>query len=217
MDFAAARINMVESQIRTNRVIEPRIVQALGAVPRELFVSKPMRAFAYVDEDLDVGGGRVVMKPLVLAKLLVAAGIKESDVVLNIGDSTGYVTAVLARLAQTVVSIEADLDVVARSGQALTTLGVDNAAVLQGAYAAGYPAQAPFDVIFLSGAVSEIPAELRRQLADGGRLVAVVDGGRGVGRGTVVVRVGDSWGSRVAFDGTTARLPVPAGRPGFCF
>ncbi|MBF0325767.1 MAG: protein-L-isoaspartate O-methyltransferase [Alphaproteobacteria bacterium] len=217
MDFAAARFNMVESQIRTNRVIEPRIVRALGAVPREMFVSKPMRAFAYVDEDLDVGAGRVVMKPLILAKLLEAAGIKDSDVVLNIGDCTGYVTAVLARLAQTVVSIEADPEMVARSGQTLTSLGVDNAAVVQGPYGGGYPAQAPFDVIFLSGAMAEIPVELRRQLADGGRLVGVVDDGKGVGRGTVLVRVGDSWGSRVVFDGTTARLPMPAAKPVFRF
>jgi protein-L-isoaspartate(D-aspartate) O-methyltransferase len=210
MDFAAARFNMVENQIRTNRVSDPRVLAALSDIPREVFVSKPMRSFAYVDEDLPVGGGRFVIEPLVLARLLVAAGIRPSDVVLNVGDATGYATAVLSRLAQTVVSLEADPEWAARSAQTLSGLGIDNAAVVQGAFDAGCPGQAPFDVIMLSGAVDEVSPHLRRQLADGGRLVAMIGAGRGVSRGVMVVRVGDTWGQRVLFDATTGRLPSAA-------
>jgi protein-L-isoaspartate(D-aspartate) O-methyltransferase len=217
MDFAAARSNMVENQIRTNRVIDPRVTAALSEVPREAFVSKAMRGFAYVDADLDIGGGRHILSPLALARLLVAASIKPGDVVLNIGDASGYSTALLAKLAQTVVSLEADAEWVARSSQALTGQGIDNAAVVQGGFEAGYPAQAPFDVIFLSGGVSEISASLRRQLADGGRLVAMVDRGQGVGRGTLVVRVGDTWGQRTLFDMAATCLPKRAAKPVFVF
>jgi protein-L-isoaspartate(D-aspartate) O-methyltransferase len=217
MNFAAARFNMVECQIRTNRVSDPRVLAALKDVPREVFVSKPMRSFAYVDEDLDVGGGRFVIEPLVLARLLEAAEIKPSDVVLNIGDATGYSTAVLSRLAQTVVALESDPDWVVRSSQSLTALNIDNAAVVGGALLAGCPAQAPFNVIVLSGAVDSIPQDLRRQLADGGRLVGVVGSGTCLGKAVLVVRVGDTWGQRNLFDASTAALPVPKGKPTFVF
>ena len=207
MNFSAARYNMVECQIRTNRVIEPSVVRALAEVPRENFVPKPMRGFAYVDEDLALGGGRSLIQPLVLARLIEAAGIASTDVVLNIGDASGYSTAILSKLAQTVVSLECDAELVSKSTAALNDLGIDNAAVVQGTLDQGYPAQAPYDVIIFSGAVGEIPSSICRQLTDGGRLAAVVDGGRGMGRGTLVVRVGDTWGRRQLFDAKVARLP----------
>ena len=207
MDYTAARQNMVESQIRTNRVLDPAITAALAETPREMFVPKPMRGFAYVDEDLDVGGGRFIMEPLVLARLLVGAAIKPTDVVLNIGDATGYATAVVAKLAQTVVSLECDPEWTSRSSQALTDQGIDNAAVVQGALDHGYPAQAPYDVILFTGGVTEIPAAICRQLADGGRLAGVILGASGVGRGTLIVRVGDTFGRRVLFDASTPLLP----------
>ena len=217
MNFAAARANMIESQIRTNRVIDPAVVGALARVPRETFVPKPMRGFAYVDEDLDLGGGRFIIEPLALARLLEAAMIAPTDVVLNIGDATGYSTAVLSKLAQTVVSLECDGEWVGKSTAALNELAIDNVAVVQGALDQGYPAQAPYDVILFSGAVSEVPASICRQLSEGGRLVAIVDGGRGVGRGVLVVRVGDTWGRRQLFDARIPLLPGFAAKVGFVF
>lgn len=207
MDYAAARINMVENQIRANRVGDPGVIRALAEIPRELFVPKPMRGFAYVDDDLDVGGGRFIIEPLVLARLLAEARIKPTDVVLSIGDATGYSTAVTARLAQTVVALECDGDWANRATQSLNDLGIDNAAVVLGRLEKGYPAQAPYDVIVVAGAVAELPMDLCRQLGDGGRLVAVVNSTPGLGRGTLVVRVGDSWGRRVLFDAATPVLP----------
>lgn len=216
MDYTAARHNMVENQIRTNRVIDPAVVAALAEVPREVFVPKAMRGFAYVDEDLDVGGGRFILEPLTVARLLIATGIKPTDVVLNIGDATGYVTAVVSKLAQTVVALESDADWAGRATQSLTDLGVDNAAVVRGPLEQGYAAQAPYDVILLSGAVAEIPAALCRQLADGGRLAGVV-GASGVGKGTLVVRVGDTFGRRALFDAVTPVLPGFQAKPKFVF
>lgn len=216
MDYTAARHNMVENQIRTNRVIDPAVVAALAEVPREVFVPKAMRGFAYVDEDLDVGGGRFILEPLTVARLLIAAGIQPTDVVLNIGDATGYVTAVVSKLAQTVVALESDADWAGRATQSLTDLGVDNAAVVRGPLEQGYAAQAPYDVILLSGAVAEIPAALCRQLADGGRLAGVV-GASGVGKGTLVIRVGDTFGRRALFDAVTPVLPGFQAKPKFVF
>lgn len=216
MDYTAARHNMVENQIRTNRVIDPAVVAALAEVPREVFVPKAMRGFAYVDEDLDVGGGRFILEPLTVARLLIATGIQPTDVVLNIGDATGYVTAVVSKLAQTVVALESDADWAGRATQSLTDLGVDNAAVVRGPLEQGYAAQAPYDVILLSGAVAEIPAALCRQLADGGRLAGVV-GTSGVGKGTLVVRVGDTFGRRALFDAVTPVLPGFQAKPKFVF
>lgn len=217
MDYTAARHNMVESQIRTNRIIDPAVTAALAEIPREVFVPKPMRGFAYVDEDLDVGGGRFILEPLVLARLLVGAGIRPTDVVLNIGDATGYATAVVSKLAQTVVALESDPEWAVRAGQSLSDLGIDNAAVVQGALDQGYAAQAPYDVILFSGAVTEVPVAICRQLADGGRLVGVVATTPGVGKGALVVRVGDTFGRRVLFDAVTPLLPGFQPKPKFVF
>jgi protein-L-isoaspartate(D-aspartate) O-methyltransferase len=217
MDYLAARHNMVESQIRTNRVTDPAVTGALAAVPREAFVPKALRGIAYVDEDLDVGGGRTVIEPLVLARMLQAAAIRPTDVVLNIGDATGYATAVIAKLAQTVVALECDPEWAAHAGATLSELGVDNAAVVAGELDKGYAAQAPYDVIVFSGAVSEIPQTICRQLADGGRLVTVVDEGAGPGKGILVVRVGESYGRRQLFEAGTALLPGFQPKPKFVF
>jgi protein-L-isoaspartate(D-aspartate) O-methyltransferase len=217
MDFNAARLNMVENQVRTNRVDDAAVLGALAAIPREVFLSKPMRGFAYVDDDLDLGGGRALIKPLVLARLLQGAGIKPSDVVLNIGDASGYSTAVLSKIASTVVSLESDAEWAGRQTAALAELGVDNAAVVQGPLDQGFPAQAPYNVIVFSGAVSEIPANICRQLADGGRLLAVVESAPGVGKGTLVVRVGDTYGRRVLFEAAVPLLPGFQRKPAFVF
>ncbi|HSV28091.1 MAG TPA: protein-L-isoaspartate O-methyltransferase, partial [Candidatus Omnitrophota bacterium] len=171
----------------------------------------------YVDDDIDIGNGRYLMEPLVLARLLQGAAIKPTDVVLNIGDATGYTTAVISKLAQTVVALEADGEWAGRATACLTELAIDNAAVVQGSLVQGYPAQAPYDVIVFSGSVGEIPAAISRQLVDGGRLVAVVRPGRGAGTGTLVVRAGDTFGRRPLFDACTPALPGFEARQAFVF
>lgn len=218
MDYAGARFNMVENQIRTNKVHDLQVAGAISSTPREAFLPKAMRGFAYVDEDVSIGGGRYLIEPLVLARLLQAAAVQPTDVVLAIGDATGWASAVLAKLASTVVVLEADTDLAGRATQALSDQGIDNVAYVAGDVTAGYSAQAPYDVIVYLGAVGDIPAGLCRQLSDGGRLVAVVDSGtRGAGKVVQVVRVGDTFGRRPLFDASTPYLPGMAPKPGFVF
>ncbi|MBM3600119.1 MAG: protein-L-isoaspartate O-methyltransferase [Alphaproteobacteria bacterium] len=216
-DFAAARLNMVEGQIRTNRVTDPVLIDALLAVPRELFVPPSLRSIAYVDEDLPLGRGRYLMEPVVLARMLQVASITPSEAVLDIGCASGYSTAVIAKLAGSVVAIDADAELVKRANQILSELGADNAAVVQADTAQGYARQAPYNVVVLGGAVDFVPDAITDQLVDGGRLVAVVRDEGGVGRATLMTRVGSSVSSRIIFDAATPRLPGFAREPGFVF
>jgi protein-L-isoaspartate(D-aspartate) O-methyltransferase len=219
MDYAVARHNMVENQIRTNRVRDPLVLEAMAQVPRELFVPKQMRGIAYVDEDIDLGNGRYLIEPLVLARLLQLADVRSDDVALVIGCGTGYTAAVLARLASTVVALEGDADLATRASGLLAEQGADNVAVVTGPLRDGYPTQAPYDVIIVDGGVQEIPTALCNQLADGGRLVAVtMDAAPGnMGHGTLVSRIGGSFSRRVDFDAATPILPGFTKTPSFVF
>lgn len=216
-DFAAARHNMVESQIRTNKVTDPAIIAAMEEVPRERFVDRSIQSIAYLDEDLPIGGGRYLMEPMVLARMLQTLEIKPGDVALDIGVATGYSSAVIARLASTVIAVEADGDMVRQATQNLADLGIDNAAVVEGALSAGYPAQAPYDVILFQGSVPELPDGIAEQLAEGGRMCVVVDEGARLGRATLVVRTGGVISHRIAFDANTPLLPGFERKRGFVF
>lgn len=216
MDYVAARRNMVEGQIRPNKVTDPMVVQALETVPREMFVPKHMRGIAYADDDLDLGGGRALMEPMVLARLLQEARIEEEEVALVVGCGSGYSAAVLSRMCSTVVALESDSEFAARAGAVMSELGYDNVAVVSGTLAAGCPEQAPYNLILIDGAVETVPQALLGQLADGGRLVAVVvEDGQGVG--TVYTRRGESWGHLGIFDANIRPLPGFSKPPAFTF
>jgi protein-L-isoaspartate(D-aspartate) O-methyltransferase len=218
MDFAAARSNMIENQIRPNRVTDARIVNAMATLPRERFVPKLKRGVAYMGDDLDIGNGRYLMNPMVLGQLMEAAEIAPDDVVLQIGAGAGYATAILSHLAGTVVVVENDADMVRETTAILGEFGVDNAAVIEGKLTEGYAKQAPYDVIFVNGAVAEVPAELLAQIADGGRLVTVVAGKVGLtGRIAIFTRSGRAIGKREAFEAATHILPGFERRQEFVF
>lgn len=216
MDFELARRNMVASQLRPNEVNDPAVIAAMGAVPREKFLQPAQRQFAYVDEDLPIGRGRVIMEPLVLARLLQLADTQPTDSAMVVAAGGGYSTAVLARLTSSVVGVEPDPELAAQATRVLAELAVDNAAIVQAPAVGGVPNQGPFDVILINGAVDEVPAALRQQLAHGGRLVGIVRQGP-IGRGTLVTRIGDSFGVRQEFDAATPVLPGFERRPGFVF
>lgn len=217
VDFAAARLNMVESQLRTNKVTDLRLLAAFETVPRELFVPEPLRGIAYIDEDVALGGGRFVMEPRVLARLLQAAQPGPEDVALDLGCGSGYATAILSRLVATVVALEDDAALAAAANRTLEKLEIDNAVVVEGRLTEGYPKQAPYNVILLGGAVAEVPAAIADQLAEGGRLVAVVDAGPGLGRATLMRRDGGVISSRVLYDAALPVLPGFEAEPGFVF
>jgi protein-L-isoaspartate(D-aspartate) O-methyltransferase len=206
-DYAAQRLNMIESQVRANDVTDVRVQDAMREVPRERFVPAARRAIAYADSALELVPGRFLLEPRSFAKLLQLAEIAPGDNVLDVGCTTGYSTAVLARLAAKVVGLEEDADLVRVASDMLPALGSSNVRVVQGALAGGYPAAAPYDVIFVNGAVERVPDALLAQLADGGRLVVVLQTGP-QGRATLFLREDGQIGRRGAFD---ASAPVLAG------
>lgn len=216
MDFAAARRTMVDSQIKTGAITDPMIVEAMGAVPREQFLPEARRSVAYVDEDLAIGKGRFVMEPLVLARLLQLAEVQPTDKALVVGANGGYSAAVLARMAASVIALDSDRELSSAAGAAFALAGVGNVQVVTGELTAGHAAGGPYDVILLGGAVAEIPGSLKLQLADGGRLVAIVREGR-VGRGVVVERVGAAFGAVEQFNAVTPLLPGFERRASFVF
>lgn len=217
MNYAQARLNMVESQIRTNRVNNAVVLAAMGQVPREMFVPKQLHGAAYLDEDIELGSGRYLMEPLVFARLLQAVDVKSNEVVLDVGCATGYSAAVLARLASTVVALESDVEMAGRASALLAELSVDNVAVVTGPLVEGDAAHGPYHVIVVEGSVAQVPEGLLHQLAEGGRLIAVVTGDSGVGRATLVVRIGDVFSSRVVFDAAVRPLPGFQRKLGFVF
>ncbi|MCF6370709.1 protein-L-isoaspartate O-methyltransferase family protein [Rhizobium halophilum] len=174
MDFEAARTKMVEHQIRTTDVTSHSVLQAFLSVPREEFVPAKLKSLAYIDDDLEIGPGRYLMEASPLAKLLQLAQITKDDLVLEIGSGSGYVSALLSLLAGSVVSVESDESLSGQAINRLSALGYDNVAVVQGEMEKGCPAEAPFDLIFINGAISDVPPELLEQLRDGGRLIAIV-------------------------------------------
>jgi protein-L-isoaspartate(D-aspartate) O-methyltransferase len=208
IDYAHARINMVESQLRPNRIDDRALIQAMLNVPRERFVPKSLAGVAYADEDLRLPGGHYLIEPLVLARLIQSARVGPEDVVLVLGCATGYAAAVLARLAATVILQVPDQASAAKVEPLLDELGADNVVVMaSGDPTAGHPSQAPFDVILLTGSVDTVPPALLEQIGEGGRLVAVVADER-IGRGVLFTRVHGVIGHRSMFD---AQIPPLAG------
>lgn len=211
-DFAAIRTRMVDSQLRTENVTDYAVLAAMGDIPRERFVPARMRSLAYIDEDLavkDASGGspaRYLMEPAPFARLIQAAEIDPADIVLDVGCATGYSTAVLGRLANSVVAVEADAELAALASENLVDLGVANAAVVTGPLAEGYPSEGPYDVIFLGGAVEFVPDALFAQLKDGGRLVGVVGYGRAA-VATLCTKTDGDIGSRPLFNAHLRPLP----------
>jgi protein-L-isoaspartate(D-aspartate) O-methyltransferase len=227
IDFPAARTTMVESQLRTDRVTDRRVLAAFGSLPRERFVPEKKRDLAYSDGSLEVwpsldgGPARYLLAPVVLARLMQLASVEAQDAVLDIGCATGYSTAVLANLAQVVTAVEIEPELAAAARENLKALGLTNATVVEGDLARGVPEAGPFDVILLNGSVPEVPDTLLAQLKDGGRLVAVVTGapqGRPrQGKATLFVKLDGEASGLPHFDANARALPGFAPSPSFTF
>lgn len=218
--FTTARQKMVDGQVRPNDVTDIRILDAMLAVPREALVPPNQRALAYLDLDLDVSEGgaakRFLIKPQVLAKMLQAAEIKETDKVLVAGSVTGYAAAVVARLAGQVVATESDPAQVAKAKEVLAQLGLANVTFKAAAVADGDPASAPFDVIVLDGATEVAPERLCGQLRNGGRLVGVFAATKPP-RAMIVTHSHGDFGHRALFDASVPVLPGLERLPAFVF
>jgi protein-L-isoaspartate(D-aspartate) O-methyltransferase len=201
----AARTAMIDSQVRPNDVTDRRLIAAMASVPREAFVPTGREALAYADCAVETGPGRHMMAARDFAKLVHAAEISGDDLVLAIAPGAGYSTVILSRLAGSVVALEQDEAAAATVRKALADSGV-RAEVLTGALQAGAAARGPFNVIFVNGAVEEVPQAWLDQLADEGRLAVVVNEGV-VRRARVYVRSGGKTAWRAPFDSAAPTLP----------
>lgn len=219
-DFTALRRTMVDCQVRPSDVTDLRVIDAMLAVPRERFVPESKRATAYLDMDIDVAADgqakRCLIQPAVLARMLQAAGITETDRVLVVGCATGYSAAVVSYLAAEVFATEPDSSLAADAKANLAAVGCSNVTVTTAAPAEGDRAHAPYDVIVMDGATEIQPDALYDQLKMGGRLVGIFATSRPP-RATLVARSPADYGSRVLFDASAPVLTGLERRPAFVF
>jgi protein-L-isoaspartate(D-aspartate) O-methyltransferase len=213
-DFAAARRHMVDGQIRTTDVTDLRLISALLEVPRERFMPPASASLAYLELDVPVGGGRRLLRPMVLAKLIQAADIKPTDRVLDVGCASGYGAAVLGHIAGNVIALEQDTGLADTASDSLAPQR--NVKVVRGPLAEGWAQGAPYDVVVVEGATEVVPNALCQQLKNGGRLVCVLGDGPG-SKAMLYTRSSAEAAGRAVFDAAAALLPGFAKTPVFAF
>ena len=202
-NFEQMRRAMVASQLRTTGVNDPRVVAAMGEVPRERFVPPERCAAAYADVLVPIGHGRELNSPMALGRMLSEAGLRGSERALVIGAATGYSAAVVARLAASVVAVEEQPELAAFARTALAGTGVE---LIEGPLSKGHAAGAPYDFILIYGAVEQVPQAIVDQVADGGEVaLALLEGG--VSRLCVGRVVSGAFGATAFSDAAAAVLP----------
>ncbi len=216
-DFAEARNRMVDSQIRPNKVADPRIIGAMREIPREIFVPAAQRSIAYIDEDIPIGHGRVLIEPMVIARLVQLLAPAEGDNVLVIAAAPGYGSALLAACGPRVTALEENLELADGMRSVLNHLA-PSVTVVTGPLEAGWPNGAPYDAILLEGAVEQIPPALNGQLrAEGGRLATVLKPAPGMGQAVVAEPTPVGLRPYPVFDCGTPVIPSLKRKPGFVF
>ncbi|MEF0938987.1 protein-L-isoaspartate O-methyltransferase family protein [Rhizobium sp. BR 362] len=222
MDFEAARVKMVENQIRTTDVTSHSVLNAFLTVARENFVPERSKLLAYIDNDIELSPmaagkpARFLMEASPLAKLLQLGEITKEDKVLDVGCGTGYVSALLSILAGTIIALESDEALAAEAKTNLAALGQTNVTVVTGELEKGYAANGPYDVIFVNGSVQEVPQVLLDQLGEGGRLIVVLGYGHAA-RATVFRRERGALSENVFFNASVKPLPGFAKAKEFVF
>ena len=217
VDFNQARQNMVDCQLRPNKIVNDGLVNAFLTVPRERFVEKGREPIAYTDKDVSAGLGRHLIAPMALAQLIQSLKALPHEVALDVGCATGYSSAILAHLVMTVVALEYENELALRANDNFTNLAVDNAVVVEGKLSEGYATQGPYDIICVGGSISAIPSRLIEQLSEGGRLGAIIENDSGSGKAVLVTKKGGTVSERVLFDATVCSLPGFEVEKGFVF
>ncbi len=212
--FESRRVIMVDTQVRPSDVTKFPIIAAMLDVRREVFVPEAMREAAYVGENVDLGGGRVVLEARTLAKLLDALDIQPTELVLDIGCGYGYSSAVIAHLAEVVIAVEADETMAAEAQRRLANEGVDSAVVVTGPLNRGAVKHGLYDAVVLQGGVEEVPAAIIDQIRDGGRIAAVFMAGP-LGKAMIGYKQDGRVTWRFAFNATAPVLPGFAASRGF--
>jgi len=215
-DAVAARRLMVDGQVRTADVTDAALLDAMLAIPRERFLPPALAPLAYLDGDIQIAPGRALLSPMVLAKLIQAARITAEDLVLDLGCGTGYSSAVLARLAGTVVALEEDAELARQARESLAAAGAAQVTLVVGPLVAGWPAAGPYDVILLNGSAEVLPEALGPQLKSGGRLVGVL-GRPPATKATITHMIEGHFVGRPIFDAAARLLPGFVAPPAFVF
>lgn len=220
-DFSAARNNMVDSQVRPNKVTDPRILDAMRILPREDFVPPGRAGLAYVDEDVPIGRGRVLMEPMVIARLVQLTRTRPGERVLVVGAGAGYGAALLEACGGLVTALEQD-EALAALARKVLSRHAPGVTVVTGPLAQGWPAGAPWDVILIEGAVKAIPEAMALQVRGGaGRLVTALSLSGGTCQAVLAEPVGTGalagLRTRVEFDCATPLLPALLPPPQFSF
>lgn len=220
VDFAALRRNMIDTQLRTYDVTSKRLLDAVESVDRQHFVPESMVGLTYVDQSVALtasdGQTRVLLQPMVLSRMLQAVDIQNGDAILDIAGGSGYTAAIMAAMGGKVTTLESSVPISDLAIAALQKAGLDTISIRTGDLLAGAPNTAPFDVIFVNGAVERDPSLLLAQLAEGGRLVVVMGGGR-AGRVVLFNKTGDIIGRRVVFDAAAPFVEISPIKAAFHF
>ncbi len=215
-DFQKRRIIMVDCQVRPSDVTKFPIINAMLEVPREDFVPDSRREMAYVGDHLDIGSGRVLLDPRVLAKMLDALDIRPHDLVLDVGCGMGYSSAVISKMAEAVIALEENKEFSDRAEAAFSLHSVDNAVVVNGRLTKGSPRHGPYDAIAIQGGLEKFPDELGRQLAEGGRVGCIFCEGP-VGECRIGIKRGGRIMWRTSFNADAPVLPGFLGKREFVF
>lgn len=215
-DTATARRMMVDGQVRIADVTDLALLDAMAELPRERFVPPAVAGLAYLDNDIPIAKGRALIKPMVLAKLIQAARVGHGDRVLDVACGTGYSSAVLSRLAGSVIALEEDADLAAQAQAVLAAVGANGVEVVVGPLTAGWPAAGPYDVILFNGATEIVPEAFAPQLKPDGRLVCIF--GRSAAGKAMAYRLSEGrLVGRPIFDAAAPLLPGFAAVPAFVF
>lgn len=217
-DFAEARRFMVLGQLKPNGVTDPRLLSAMGELPRERFVPRAVSARAYADAAVPLPGGRSMAAPLTIARLVQLAGVRRDDRALVLSAGTGFGAALLAAMGAKVVAVEEDAQLLAIARAALPA-ATDPGAVqlIEAASGVGHAPGAPYDVVLIEGAVPAVPRAIEEQLAEGGRLITILAAAGAPGRAVLVRRVGQSFTAVPGFDAPGTPAAGFSSAPAFAF
>ena len=218
MDFKIARKNMVENQIRANKVTSLNVINAFLDVPREKFVPDALQEISYVDEDIQLSRNRFMMKPMILARLFQSLNLKGNENILHVGSNSGYGSAILSRMCSSVISLEADKKLFETSIHTFSNMGFDNVVPLHGSMENGVEKEAPFDIIFIEGSIETEPKSLFGQLNENGKLIAIIRPANiKIGKAKLFFKISNEIGLENLFDAQVSKLSIFKSKTKFSF
>lgn len=219
--YTSARFNMIESQLRPNKVIDDKLLEIIARLPREAFVPQDQKSFAYADADVSVGYGRKLLAPMTLARMILALQLRDNDRVLDIGPATGYSCAILNDLAGEVIALESDPALTRQLQHNKAEFLLENTRLVQGSLSDGHAPASPYNAIIIQGAAQWIPEKIINQLGEGGRMICVVypegDIYGKIGQARLYTKQAKGIMEQILFDAAAPLLPGFVSRPKFVF